>query len=230
MQSKPRSVLVIGVSPTEFDRVAPFLKRDEFDVDRFPTATGALELTAQVAIEVLLVRFPLPDMELDVFLHAIRLPDSLCRRSPILLLSANDEADSARSYIGRGANRCIRLEDAAEEIQASTSSLLNVAPRKDARFMARLEIKIGGAKDMILCQTDNLSISGMLIQTERRYELGTKIHFEFSIGEDPRPVSGVAEIMRHTLTGRDQVGGIGVRFLSFGGDSERRFESFLHGL
>ena len=112
-------------------------------------------------------------------------PDSLCRRSPILLLSANDEANLAQSYIGRGANRCIRLEDAAEEIQASTSSLLHVAPRKDARFMARLEIKIGGAKDMILCQTDNLSITGMLIQTERRYELGTKIHFEFSIGEDP---------------------------------------------
>ena len=222
-----RNVLVIGVSPDEFGRVAPFLARDAFDVDRFPSGTGALELTAQVSIEVLLVRYPLPDMDLGVFLQSVRQPDSQCLTSPILILADADADAEADSYVGRGANRMLRLTDAEEELQASISGLLAVAPRKDARFLARMEIKIGGAKDMILCQTENLSASGMLIKTDKRYDKGTQLDFEFELPGDARPIQGLAEVVRHTMVGRDQVGGIGVRFLSFHGDSQRRFENYL---
>ncbi len=228
--TKLRNVLVIGVSPEEFGRVAPFLARDAFDVDRFPSGTGALELTAYVSIEVLLVRYPLPDMDLGVFLQAVRQPDSKCLTSPILLLADADSATETSSYIGRGANRVLHLEDAEDELQATVSSLLAVAPRKNARFLARMEIKLGGAKDMILCQTENLSASGILIKTERRYEKGTRIDFEFSLPDDIRPISGVAEVVRQTMVGRDKVGGIGMRFLSFAGDSQRRFESYVNNL
>ncbi len=225
-----RNVLVIGVGPEEFGRVAPFLARDAFDVDRFPSGSGALELTAHVSIEVLLVRYPLPDMDLGVFLQAVRQPESKCLSSPILLLADASAHKEAKAYIGRGANRVLHLEDAEEELQETVSALLAVAPRKAARFLARMEIKLGGAKDMILCQTENLSGSGMLIKTERRYDKGTKIDFEFSLPDDARPIAGVAEVVRHTMVGRDQVGGIGVRFLSFSGDSLRRFESYLQNL
>ncbi len=228
--SKRRNVLVIGVGPEEFGRVAPFLARNAFDVDRFPSGTGALELTAHVSIEVLLVRYPLPDMDLGVFLQAVRQPDSECLTSPILVLADAAAATEAGAYIGRGANRVLHLEDAEDELQATVSSLLAVAPRKDARFLARMEIKLGGAKDMILCQTENMSASGMLIKTERRYDKGTRIDFEYSLPDDVRPISGVAEVVRHTMVGRDQVGGIGMRFLSFAGDSQRRFESCVNSL
>lgn len=225
-----RNVLVIGVSPEEFGRVAPFLGRDAFDVDRFPSGSGALELTSQVSIEVLLVRYPLPDMDLGVFLQAVRQQDSKCLKSPILILAEAETGAEADAYIGRGANRVLHVGSGEEELQAAVSSLLAVAPRKDARFLARMEIKLGGANDMILCQTENLSASGMLIKTERRYDRGTKIDFEFSLPDDVRPIRGFAEVVRHTMVGRDQVGGIGVRFLSFSGDSQRRFESYLQHL
>ncbi len=227
---KRRNVLVIGVSPEEFGRVAPFLGRNAFDVDRFPSGSGALELTAYVSIEVLMVRYPLPDMDLGVFLQAVRQPASKCLTSPILILADATASAEAKVYIGRGANRVLHVEQAEDELQATVSSLLAVAPRKDARFLARMEIKIGGAKDMILCQTENLSASGMLIRTERRYDKGTKIEFEFSLPDDARPIVGVAEVVRHTMVGRDQVGGIGVCFLSFSGDSQRRFETFVINL
>jgi Tfp pilus assembly protein PilZ/CheY-like chemotaxis protein len=229
-EQKRRNALAIGLDPEEFGRVAPFLERDAFDVDRFPSGTGALELTAEVAIEVLLVRYPLPDLELDRFLAEIRDPESLCLSSPIVLLTTAERLAEAGAYIGRGANRVIDIETAESEIQDTISALLAVAPRKAARFLARLEIKLGGAKDMILCQTENLSDSGMLIRTERRYDIGTEIHFEFTLPNDVRPVAGVAQVVRHTMIGRDRVGGIAVRFLSFAGDSERRFESFLERL
>lgn len=230
MYQNRRNVLVIGVNPDEFDRVTPFLGRDAFEVDRFPSASGALELTTRVSFEVLLVRFPLPDMDLYDYLQAVRQEGSPCQRASILLLTQSDKAEEAESFIGRGANRVVKLEDTNGKIQAVISSLLNVAPRKAARFLARLEIKLGGAKDMILCQTENLSASGMLIKTDKRYDTGTRINFEFTLPEDQRPIVGIAEIVRHTMIGRDKVGGIGVRFLSFAGDSQRRYEAFVERL
>lgn len=230
MSQPSRNVLAIGVTLEEFDRLVPFLARQSFEIDRFPSAAGSLDLISKVPFELLLVRYPMRGMELERFLSRIRQPDSPCLRSSLLLLAPAERLAEAQGFIGRGANRALSLEASEGEIQGTVSSVLDVAPRKDARFMARLEIKIGGARDMILCQTENISASGMLFRSDRRYEIGTQIDFEFTLPRDPRPVSGVAQIMRYTTYGKEQSMGIGVRFLSFAGDSQRRFESFLRSL
>lgn len=231
MYQNRRNVLAIGVSAEEFDRVAPFLARDDFEVDRFPSAVGSFELTGEVTFEVLLVRFPLPDMELYDFLHEVRQEANPNRGSSIVLLAQSDKLKEAQSFIGRGANRVVGLEEADGAIHDSISNLLHVAPRKAARFMASMEIKIAdGEKEMLVCQTENISASGMLMRTDKRYEVGTRIQFEFTLPHDSRAIIGIAEIVRHTMIGRDQVSGVGVRFLSFAGDSQRRFESFIESL
>ena len=230
MVNPNRNVLAVGVSPAEFDRMVPFLARESFDVDRFPSASGALELTSQVPFEMLLVRYPLPDMQLETFLHEVRRPESPCLRASLLILTTGSLEVEARRFIGMGANRTVNLEASAAEIQESVSSVLHVAPRKAARFLARLEIKIGGAKDMMICQTENLSASGMLIRTDQRYEKGTQVDFEFQLPNDSRPVRGKAEVVRHTKADRDSVGGIGMRFISFAGDSQHRFEQFCRSI
>lgn len=227
---KRRNILVVGVSREEFDRVAPFLNRDSFEIDRFPSGSGALELLTRVGFEVLIVRYPLPDMELEPFLDAVRQEDSCSRRSSLVLLTVSERAETAAGFVGRGANRVVSLENSADQIQAMVSSLVNVAPRKSARILARLEIKLGGANDMVFCQTENISATGMLIRTDRQYEPGTKIHFEFNLPDDPRPIVGIAEAVRITHDAREGMTGIGVRFLSFAGDSQLRFEAYRQGL
>ena len=230
MYQNRRNVLAIGVSAAEFDRVAPFLARDSFEVDRFPSAVGSFELTREVPFEVLIVRFPLPDMELYDFLQGVREESNPNQQSSIVLLAPQEKVAEATSFIGRGANRVVGLEEADGQIQTSISSLLNVAPRKDARFMARMEIKVGDAEEMLVCQTENISASGMLLRTDKRYGTGTQIQFEFSLPHDHRPIVGIAEIVRHTMIGRDKVSGVGVRFLSFAGDSQRRFQLYVDSL
>jgi hypothetical protein len=230
MYKNRRNILAIGVTADEFSRVAPFLARDSFEVDRFPSAQGSFELTSEVAFEVLIVRFPLPNMELTDFLQGVRQGGNPNLRSSIVLLAPEAKIREAQTFIGRGANRVVSLEEADSKIQSMISGLLNVAPRKAARFMARMEIKIGDAKDMIVCQTENLSGTGMLLRTDRRYESGTQVQFEFELPNDHRPVVGLAKIMRHTMIGHDKVGGLGVRFLSFSGDSQRRFQAYIEAI
>ena len=197
MQRPRRNVLVVGVSAQEYARFAPMLQRNAFEVDRFPGPAGALELIGHVAFEVLIVRFPLPEVDIYAFLQRVRSESSPCLRSPLLLLASPTDLEEAESFVGKGANRVLGLETGVEDIQGAVSQLLNVAPRKAARFIARLEIKLGGAKDMILCQTENISESGMLLKTDRRYDKGTRIHFEFALPDDQRPIVGIAEVVHN---------------------------------
>ncbi|MDA8017640.1 MAG: PilZ domain-containing protein [Thermoanaerobaculia bacterium] len=230
MPNSRRNVLAVGLSAEEFQRFVPFLSRQSFEVDRFPSALGAVELVTRIAFELLLVRFPLPDMDLAPFLERVREDRSPCKRSSLLVLHPTERSDEAGAFVGRGANRTIGLEASEGEIQENISSVLNVAPRKAARFMARFQITLGDKNDMLLCQTENISTTGLLIRTDRRYEKGTQIDFEFSFGKEPRPLRGVAEVVRHTTIGKEQVAGIGMRFLAFEGDSQRRLEAFLQSV
>lgn len=230
MHPSKRNVLVVGVSPDEFRLVEPLLGRNGFELDRFPSGAGALELTSAVPVDVLIVRCPLPDVEMRPFLDGVRREGNPCRRSSVVLLTDPDHVREAQTLIGRGANRMVVLGESEDTIETAVSELLDVSPRKEARFFARIEVKLGGAKDLVLCQTENVSASGLLIKTDRRWEKGTEIHFEFTIPSDPRPIGGVAEVVRHTMIGRDGVGGVGLRFVSFAGDSQRRFDAWRQQL
>ncbi len=224
-----RNVLVIGVDSQTYEKVAPILERASLDVDRFPRARASLELIRAVSFDALILGYPPMDMFLEEFLDAIRQPNSSCRHSPVLLLSTDEDTEEACRYLGKGVSRVVPLSLATDQLQEVVSGLLEVAPRLGMRMMARLEIQLAKGKTLAMCQTENLSSSGMLIRTFVGYPLGTRLSFEFTLPTDPRPIRGEAEVVRHTTLDRETVSGVGARFLSFEGDGSRRFHRYLEG-
>lgn len=227
-ETRRRNLLVIGVDAAVYAKIAPVLERVDFEVDRFPSAAGVLDLVERIPFMVLIAGFPLPDLPVQELLDAVRRPGSPCRRSPLLLVASAAELEHAASYLGRGANRVVSLAETDERLQSVVSELLQVAPRSSLRTMLRIEVRLGDDRTLILCQTENLSATGMLIRTERRFPVGTELAFEFTLGEDRRPLKGKAEVVRHTLLGRDPASGMGLRLVSFEGDGEARYLDFLH--
>ncbi len=222
------NTLVVGVSHREFARLASSLG-DDGQLDRIPSAAGALELTSRVPFELLLIRSPLRDMTLNKFLDRVRSPDGPCKDSRLMLLSA-ERTTRAEWYVGRGADRVIRLEDETAEIRTAVSSLLAAAARRASRFKVRLRVELSNFLDKILCRTENVSASGMLVKTRQRFEPGTRIRFDFSLPADPRLVNGTGEVVRHTRAGRDPVDGLALRNLCFAGHSQQRYEAYLKSL
>ncbi len=227
MPKRRRRVLTVGLGVEEFVQVAPCLDSQHFDVDRFPTTRGALELVACHVIDVLLVRFALHDASLRAFLQAVRDKSSPCRHSPLVLLARGDELPEARRYLGRGANRVLDLDGDRQKLQDTVARLLRVAPRKNCEFIAQLEIKNGHSRDWVLCRSLNGSATGVLLETDRRIPTGTLVNFEFTLPAIAKPVTGRGEVIRHTLAERESTHGIGLRFLSFGKDSQRFYEQYL---
>jgi CheY-like chemotaxis protein len=225
-----RNILVVNVGSNEFTKIAPLLERSHFDVDRFPRAGSALELLSLVPFNVLIAGYPLPDIDAQEFLDAVRSSRCPSRRSPVLLLTPEAQLDEATVFIGRGANRVVAVEKPGEELQRNISELLAVSPRRDVRAMVRMGVSLSSGKALEMGQTVNISRTGMLLVTEQQYPLGTNLSFEFHVDDDGRPIRGQAEVVRHTTPDRESSSGIGIRFTDLDRDSEQRLYQYLEKL
>ena len=117
------------------------------------------------------------------------------------------------------------LDDPQELIEAQVVDLLDIAPRAAVRFAIRLYTSLDDGTLVVFGQTENVSLSGMLVQTPTIIAPGQKVAYELLYGEWEETVRGDAEIVRRAV--RDGVIGVGVRFLAFKNSGEERLEAIL---
>jgi CheY-like chemotaxis protein len=224
--SAQRNILILAVDEDTYGKFAPVLQRANFDIDRMHRGESAVELINEVPFHVLIAGFPLPDIDLRTFTRTVRGAKSPCLRSPFLLLVTPEKLSEAEQLVGLGVNRVVSVDSPAEILQQEVTDLLKVAPRVALRMAARLTLTVGTRKPM-LCQTLNMSSTGMLIRTPDPFPIGATVTFELSVPQDPTPVRGTAEVVRHTRQERENLNGMGVRFCSFDLDSEQRLGAYL---
>ena len=72
-----------------FDKLAAMLGRDSFEVSRAANATGSLILATNVAYDLIIAEYPLPDLSIVDFLGILQAPTLPSADSPILLISTD---------------------------------------------------------------------------------------------------------------------------------------------
>ena len=102
-----------------------------------------------------------------------------------------------------------------------------IASRTTLRLTTRLLVKVADGLEEVLGTVVNMSAAGLLLETDADLEPGQHVILSIDIDRQDEPVSAKAEVVRKADPNRDGVEGIGVRFLSFAGDSRERLEAIL---
>lgn len=229
MPVRHRKVLAIGLGSFEFHIVDEFLAPGGLEVDRFPSAAGAMELLETLTLDALLVSYPLEDSPLGDFLATLRRPGHKSRSTPVVLVTREEFRVPAEEFIDRGVSRVVCLDTSAETLLEAVMGVIFVAPRRRVTIPAQFRLENAPPDGSVACQVRNSSASGALLETEQRPAKGSRVYFRFDMPEADRPVVGIGEVVRHT-SDREDVGGVGIRFLSFAGSSKTIYESYLHSL
>lgn len=222
-----RNVLVVAPGADQFERIAPPLLRRAFEVDRIPSARGAVELLSQVPFAAVIARFPVADMAAADLLAAIHAPESATRGTAVALVADGAAVADARKLIGKGATMVVSLEDPLEQRDDLLCQMLGVHPRRSVRVLVKLDVHLSGDHDRFFAQMENLSATGMMVGTTKRHPLGSTTRFEFLLHGHPRPFSGSAEVVRHASPPRDRCNGMGYRFTSLDGNRQADLERYL---
>jgi len=227
MPGVQRSALVVAVDEQVFETVSKLLSGIKFFADFAESGSAALESISFLPFDAIVTGYPLPDMQMQAFLDAVRKPDSPCRQSAVVVLALRGLVAEVEPLVGKGANRVLAIEDYAEALPRSLFGLLEVPPRFAMRTISRLKVQLSWGTSQTICQTENISAHGMLIKTDHPYPIGTQMAFDVSVPGDSNPIRGYAVVVRQTQEKRERVTGLGVRFSSFHGDDKKRLEAAL---
>ena len=86
-------------------------------------------------------------------------------------------------------------------------------PRISGRFIVSYRI-LEESNNIDISQTKNLSLGGMLLTTNRKFDIGTKIALEIRLPFDPNPIMLIAKVLEsHEIT-RDLIYDTRLEFLA----------------
>jgi CheY-like chemotaxis protein len=227
MASFQRHVLVVGADAPALERIAPMLRRAEFDVHTAGPSPEIFGLLLGTTFELILVSFPLRDLILDELVEILRSDGSWCQRAALVLLAEPDFLDDAQALVDLGINRVVSVDWPEARLHQAISDLLNVAPRVSLRVLVHVKVDLNENASRALYQTVNISSSGMLLRGNDRIDPGTRFSFFFGIPDGRRLVEGTGEVVRRTNPMREGTTGIGIRFIRLTGEGQEQLESFV---
>jgi hypothetical protein len=226
----PRSALLIGFEHRIAERVREALLPTGISVASCVDGKSALDLAALRAVSGLVVAYPLPDLPMSVFLDAVRRRGSPWQSAALLLMTGAALRSDAEVYVGRGANRVVAIEEAGLVLADLLERLISTAPRVPIKVPGRIEVRVDEYVRKVLCQTWNVSSTGMLLRGPYTLPPTTELGFELFMPGDLEPVRGRGRVVRQTLPPREPMPGIGVAFSSFSNGDEHRLASHLSRL
>ncbi len=220
-----RRLLAVVTDSGLFGKLQGLISRSSFDINRVPSGTGALILAGNLPYDLILIESPLPDLDLQDFLAAIRTLDSPCAASAVLILHHDAELRLAETL---KSDLVATLPAASPELelQKTLSNLLGVAARASRRLLVRVEAETGGDPGRLL-QTENLSETGALLRGGTAIAEGSRLRLGFSLPGDGSRIHATAEVVRHAGPPSEAVSGIAVRFLDIEGDGRDRLRDFV---
>jgi CheY-like chemotaxis protein len=218
-------VLVVGLEKSHYDQLLPLLSRALLNVERLAAAEGAAQLARRVKWDLLIVRYPLPDMSIGSFMQSVHESGSESAATPILVIADDNRTAEIGGMLPGGAKQVVSVNQPAK-IVAEVSSRLKLAPRVEARIAVRIDVRLAGVPPL-MCQSENVSEHGLLVRTDARYPIGTRAGFEISLPGEPKPVAGDAEIVRHAEPAVEGMKGMGLKILLWKGDGATRVRRFV---
>jgi hypothetical protein len=230
VEHERKNVLAAGIGREAFERLAPVIRRASVQVDWVETPEAGIESAGKSPFDVIIMNADSRDLPLEEVVRSFRYSSSASSSAAILVLAEPEQVDVARALRSRGVNRVMLVTDPPEIICDQVANLLEVAPRVQVRLAANVEAAVGDAGQELFCQTVNLSSTGMLIRTRHRPALGSPVSFKITLSEDFGTINGRGELVRHTATGKGEVDGVAIRFVSIVEDGAERLQDYLDSL
>ncbi|GEM_PF-876731 len=179
--------------------------------------------------QLAILGFPAPGFEPREFITVLRGRSCRNRGASLLLLVPEGQDQPYLTFLGKGANGILPANAPGDLLEAEIARLTQVAPRLQGKFLLRLKREQDRKQTMYLCQTQNLSRTGVFLATTMKLPVDTPVSFEFPLPDNRTVIRGDALVVRHAQRGRES-DGMALQFTDFrgaGGEDLLRFLSAL---
>jgi DNA-binding response OmpR family regulator len=202
-----------------------FLSRTDLQVFTADTNEEALDIHREEKVHLIINHFTTREMSSEQFCSVVREDKELSRVSVIIIcakIRSDIEASErckANAIVTRPVDGALLLEKAQQ--------LLNISSR--ASFRVLLNVSVDGTigNTSFFCRSENISASGMLIETDQALRKGDKIACSFFLPAGTR-IQTAAEVVRSIRQARgSRPYQYGLRFIHLTPEAKRALAAFV---
>lgn len=218
-----KHILIISSSPSFIDRNETLLRRSDFSIHSAESAAEGQLVFDRMPIDLVLLDINLGDMAGADF--SVQLTEKNLPVKPIILLVCNDSVDELDRLKKSGAHALLARPIKPLQLVKTVGQFLTVQLVRSRRVSLR--VKVISQKDDVefFCISHNISLTGMMIETEFSLEVGSLIVCQFMIPNSVEVVSE-GEIVRssRTLDGAHQYG---IHFINISRQSRHEIDLYI---
>src|SRR5262245_9363495 len=130
-------VLVVGLEKAHYEPLLPLLSRALLNVDRISSGESACQIANGVKLDLIVARYPLPDMSIGSFMQNVHQPGSKSDATPILVIADDNRLAEIGAMLPGGAKQAISVNQ-PQKIADEVAGRLKLAPRKEVRVPVKL--------------------------------------------------------------------------------------------
>jgi len=188
-----KKILIAEEIKSEIEQALAFLKREDIQVFTAATNDDLLKIHQRERAGLIIAALNAPGMTSEDLYAAIR-KDRDLRTVSVILVCPDTPADVERGK-QCNANAVMTLPIDVSRLRNKVQQLLDISWRESYRVLLSVSIE-GTSKDRaFFCKSENLSTTGMLMETERELEKGDRVQCSFFL-PDSKQVRTSGEVMR----------------------------------
>ncbi|NVN97831.1 MAG: response regulator [Geobacteraceae bacterium] len=174
-----KNILIVSSSPSFLERNGTLLRRSDFRILTADNTSEALSIFQSELIELLFIDTKIDEETGETFCSRIRNCQS--KTKPVIILVCNDSEEEFARLKGSGADAIIARPIKPLQLIKTVGQFLSVQLVRSRRVSLR--VKVISKKDEVefFCISHNISLTGMLIETEFSLDVGSVIICQFSI-------------------------------------------------
>jgi DNA-binding response OmpR family regulator len=207
------------------DQGKSFLDRASVRIFTASSHEEALKIHNNERLNLIITRLDMPGMSSEMFCSIIR-EDRILRQVSLIIICDKNRSDIERSSRCNANAIIISPVDPASLLD-KVYQFLHIAKRGAYRVLISLKVEGKSRKRPFLCRSENISTSGMLIETERVLAKGDRVSCSFFLPDSTHIVEDGEVIRVVGKTTEFETNQYGIKFLHTPSDSQSALEDFI---
>ncbi len=218
-----KKIIVANAVHAFLERDKSILSRADFRIYTATSGEEALRIHREERANLIVADLNLPDMRGDRLCSLVRNESAI--RNVSIILMCHDVPEEIERVSTCGANAWVTKPVRPQQLVESVGQLLAVSLRRGYRVL--LQAKVRGERESasFFCTSHNISVSGILLETDKHLEPGDGITCSFFL-PGSRQIVVDGEVARREKK-PDGTCHYGVRFIDLAPDFREEVERFI---
>jgi len=217
-----KKILIADNIRNALEREKSILNRASFEIYTTLSGREAFALHKTHPMDLIITSLELADITGDKLCLKIRQDSELKNVSIILTCSDNPACVERATHCG--ANAYLTKPFHSDQLTEKVTALLSIPQRQSYRVLLKAWLKGTQSSEAFYCSSCDISVSGIMIETERAMAKGDVISFSFILPGFGQ-VSAEGEIMR--IDSKGVITGYGIRFRHLSHVYRNAIEEFI---